>query len=833
MIPILFKNEDYLIQVLEDGNSNIIQDGYNRMIMLSQTPMGFQSHGLGALSDTISCEVEEERNGSYELTMEYPITGVHFGEIEMRSIIVAKPNYLDEPQPFRVYQITKPLNGKCTIYARHISYDLSDIPVQPFTAAGIQSALNGLKANAMYDVSDWTFATSRATASPFKVDVPSSIRSWFGGKEGSLLDIYGGEWHYTGKTCRLENSRGADRGVTIRYGVNLTELKQEENCNSCYTGVLAYWSDEDGNVVQGSVQNVSGSFDYVRIFILNCSEDYEEAPTAAQLDAKAAAYIENNNVGVPQVNLTLNFVMLQGLLNRVDLCDTVRVIFEKLGVEATAKCIRVRWNVLLDRYEEAEFGDAKSTITDSIIEANNAAAQNAKSLRETATVLQNAIDDAVQKISGNLGGYVILHDTNDDGYPDELLIMDTDDITTATNVWRWNQQGLMHANSYTGTYANAAITMDGQIVADAITTGTLRGIRIISDDGAGSTVDLVDGAITVESPAETYFGIGRAMMESRYVKVLAQQGGGGTFQTVAQLAAEPSAGNGYGVYGGSLTLSTQGGQKGMFLSVDRLKFYDWLSENLMCDIMAASNGGIFRTYWQDGSTKIYLGTLTQQTSYGYLLNDTPSLAFYKDNGDGTSSIKSWYTMDRAFIADETFTDSSGNPDPSKFEYGYVCHGHSATHGYTFGFASTGTPGASDYRTYLWVYVDGESLGYVPITASSDARFKSGITPISEAYKRAVERVELDSFFYDFTTPIKATMNNELRFGIIAQDLISALEAEGIDPEESELIATAPDPDGERYLVNYTPFLVARLAADEDRIKELEDRLAALEARLEV
>ena len=450
-----------------------------------------------------------------------------------------------------------------------------------------------------------------------------------------------------------------------------------------------------------------------------------------------------------------------------------------------------------------------------------------KASHDTASYVDEAIQTAVQKISGNLGGYVILHDTDDDGYPDELLIMDTDDITTATNVWRWSQQGLMHANSYTGTYANAAITMDGQIVADAITTGTLRGIRIISDDGAGNTVDLVDGMVTVESTVGTYAG--KARMHSRYFQVTSPND-----TILAQLAAGWSSDDLlHQQWGGVLTLYDALGRERVRASSDGIYYYDAVSANRLVEMTASSTGGTWRTYWPDGSTKIYLGTLTQQTSYGYLLNDTPSLAFYKNNGNGTSSIKSWYTMDRAFIADETFTDSSGNPDPSKFEYGYVCHGHSASHGYTFGFASTGTPGASDYRTYLWVYVDGESLGYIPITASSDAQFKSNVNPISEAYKRAVERVELDSFFYDFTTPIKASLNTELRFGIIAQDLIAALESEGIDPMESELIATAPDPDGERYLVNYTPFLVARLAADEDRIKELEDRLAALEARLEV
>ena len=407
-------------------------------VLFLSTATSFNNYGVGALSDAISCEVEEHRNGSYELTMEYPITGIHFDDISLRSLILAKPNYLDNPQPFRVYQITKPINGKVTIYARHWSYDLSDIPVQPFTAAGIQSAMNGLISNAMYDITAWSFTTTRTTASSFKVDEPSSVRSWFGGKAGSLLDVYGGEWHYDGRTCSLENSRGTDRGVVIRYGVNLTELKQEENCNNVYTGVLAFWKDMEGNLEQGTIQNVSGTFDFTRIFILDCSEDFEEAPTTAQLNAKANAYIANNDIGVPKVNLTLNFAQLgheettmlvsaddgdvitdaddQMLIayespvvpsTRVDLCDTVTVVFEKLGVQATAKCIRVRWNTLLDRYEEVELGDAKSELTEAIIKANAVASSAQRTAVESyqasidytnavQTSLQSAIDSKVE-----------------------------------------------------------------------------------------------------------------------------------------------------------------------------------------------------------------------------------------------------------------------------------------------------------------------------------------------------------------------------------------------------------------------------------------------------
>lgn len=849
MIPILFKDEDYLIQLLQDGNNNILEDGNSKMLMIGKTPIGFQSHGLGSLSDAISCEVEEERNGSYELTMEYPITGVHFSEIEMRSIILAKPNYLDSPQPFRVYQIDKPINGKCTIYARHWSYDLSDVPVQPFTASGIQSALNGLIANAMYDVSNWNLTTSRATASNFKVDVPSSIRSWFGGKAGSLLDVYGGEWHYDGRTCSLENSRGSDRGVTIRYGVNLTELKQEENCASCYTGVLPFWSDEDGNVVRGTVQEVSGTFDYVKVYVLDCSNDFEETPTAEQLNAKAVSYIENNNIGVPKVNLTLNFVMLQGLLNRVDLCDTVRVIFEKLGVEATAKCIRVRWNVLLDRYEEAEFGDAKTNITDSIIQANNAAAENAKSLRETATVLQNAIENAVQKISGNLGGYVILHDTNDDGYPDELLIMDTPDITTATNVWRWNQQGLMHANSYTGTYANAAITMDGQIVADAITTGVLRGIELISTDNT-NVVDIVNGKITTSrtgaGKTETtnfnyrIYDENNVLMGNFTISAARPNGyrtgiltlddtngfenayiGGGYFRLKDSETGNETAYIG----GGALALkyketendSTYLGN-GYFLMRDTdgnvrvrsdanlIPSYSMYTEDGNQTVYLSSGaitGGTLKLNYLDGTSKLYLGTL----SLPGLMTDTPSIAFYDNSGN----IKSWYALNRAYIYDDT----SG-------ENGYVVHGHSAAHGITVEYGSN--PARIEF------YVDTQFIGYATITYS-DKRVKKGIKSISQKYKDAVGSVDLKSFHFNFKKGVLAEANALLRFGAVAQDVIAALEAQGIDPAESELVDTVGEGKEERYAINYIPFLIARLAADEDRIQKLEEQNKALEERL--
>lgn len=445
--------------------------------LFSATATTFSTQGIGALTDTVLCVVDEERNGKYEGYLRYPITGVHYKEIALRSIIVAKPNYTDDPQPFRVYEITKPLNGIVTVYFRHISYDLSGYPVEPFTATTLSAALSGLVTNCPVSC-PFTLTTTRSVTATFKADVPASIRSWFGGKSGSLLDVYGGEWSYDGYTARLETSRGTNRGVTIRYGKNLTSLEQDENCAAVYTGVYPFWTDSYGeNLVQitGRIVNntetqkyAGATYDYTKILALDLSDRWDSAPTEAQLRSAAISYIETNEIGTPKVNLAVEFVQISKLVkDRVDLCDTVTVQFERLGVEATAKCIKTRWNVLLDRYDEIVLGDARTTLADTIVQTKESA--------ETAvnkSALERAVDQATASIKGQNGGFFVENDTNDDGKTDELLFLDTLDIATALNVWRWNLGGLgFSSGGYDGTYRTAIY--DGHIVADFVDVGTL------------------------------------------------------------------------------------------------------------------------------------------------------------------------------------------------------------------------------------------------------------------------------------------------------------------------------------------------------------------------
>lgn len=435
----------------------------------------FSSLGLGTLVDAISCTVTEERNGSYELEMQYSITGVHFKELKQRNFILAKPNYIDPPQPFRIYKITKPLNKICTIYARHISYDLSGYEVEGgLSASYAPLAFRLLNQRAR----NFNITGQSSRWSEFKTDVPASVRSWFGGKEGSLIDLYGGEWHYNGYDCTLMTNRGADRGVTIRYGKNLTTLTQDEECSNVYSAVRAYYKDEANDIlITSNLISTGITLDQDRILFLDCSSDYQEQPTVEDLNSRATSYIQSNNLQTPDINLTLDFVQMQGF-DRVDLCDTVTVEFEQLGVSAKAKCIQTTWNVLRDRYDSISLGDAKSTLADTVATISQEVGGFDTSLRRTTSSLISAIDKATAMITGNLGGYVVLHDSDNDGYPDEILIMDSPDINYAVNIWRWNKSGLgFSSTGYSGNFG-LAMTADGRIVADFIKAGTMSANHI-------------------------------------------------------------------------------------------------------------------------------------------------------------------------------------------------------------------------------------------------------------------------------------------------------------------------------------------------------------------
>lgn len=284
-------------------------------ILYPETATTFTNQGLGRLSGALSCLVTEERNGHYKLDMDYPVDGIHWADIAHSRIILAKPADGKDPQPFRIYRIGKPLDGKCHIYARHISYQLSHIPVLPFTANSFSAALSGLVAHAA-EACPFTVWTDKTTTGDFEVKVPTSFRSLLGGTSDSLLDRFGtAEYEFDNYVVKAHLNRGVNRGVVLRYGKNITDLKQEENIENTITGICPYWVESGTGRCKTLPEKVlwssrTNNFPYKRTIPVDFSLDFEEEPTDEDLRAAGNAYISDNNIGIPEVSIELAFVPL-------------------------------------------------------------------------------------------------------------------------------------------------------------------------------------------------------------------------------------------------------------------------------------------------------------------------------------------------------------------------------------------------------------------------------------------------------------------------------------------------------------------------------------------
>lgn len=466
-------------------------------ILFAPSATSFSTNGIGRLSDMISCEVTEERNGVYELTATIGTDSKHYSDIVHSAIIGVIPHDGGDVQAFRIYKISKPIGGIITINAQHISYELSHIPTRPFTAANVGAALAGLKSNSM-QANPFTFWTDKSTIANYKQAKPESIRARLGGQQGSILDVYGGEYEFDNYTVKLWNNRGSDRAVTLRYGKNITDIKQEENIQNTITGIVPYWCGGDDEVVyyNGIVEaSTAANFPYRRSVPYDFSGDFETAPTAAQLRQRAERYIIRNSIGIPAVSIKVSFVALWQTeeykdiapLQRVNLCDWVTIKFERLGISAKAKVIKTVYDVLTERYKSIELGEARSDFASYVVGLSAQTEQNAEAVATNKNyvmtqidtkliafedVMNEAIEDATDQIRGANGGNIVTR-LDAQGRPYELLIMDNTDIQAARNVWRFNIGGFGFSKTgYNGTYG-IAITQSGAIVADYITAGTM------------------------------------------------------------------------------------------------------------------------------------------------------------------------------------------------------------------------------------------------------------------------------------------------------------------------------------------------------------------------
>jgi len=350
-------------------------------ILFASNATSFSTNGIGRLADTISCQVTEERNGVYELVLVYPTTGVHYDELEVSKIIVVKPNQSQERQAFEIYSISKPINQRVTVNANHISYRQSYVPIEPFIATGITATMQGLVDNSL-ESNIFTFTTDLTNeVSTFNLSTPASMRKCLGGMQGSVLDVFSGstgvEYLWDNFNTFITLSRGADNGVYLRYRKNITDIEEKKSIEDTITGVLPVWNNQDNTIsIHGAIQysQYASNYPIHRTEILDLSAEYETMPTSAELETAGQNYISRAGVGLPNTNIKISFVDLTGIerfenigaLETVNLCDTIHVIYEPLGIQFDAKVVKTTWDVLRNRYTEIEIGNPKNTISKTI-----------------------------------------------------------------------------------------------------------------------------------------------------------------------------------------------------------------------------------------------------------------------------------------------------------------------------------------------------------------------------------------------------------------------------------------------------------------------------------
>ena len=382
--------------------------------LYASTETKFDHNGIGKLADAQSCTVTEKRNGSYELKLVCPADGIHAEMLEEGNIILAKSSDTMQPQPFRIYKITTPIDGKLEVQARHISYQLNFITVSPFSVSGCAGAMQGLKSHVASECpfSVWTDVASSAM---FTVSVPASFRNCLGGMDGSVLDTFGGEFEWDRYTVKFYRARGADHNVHIVYGKNLTDFKMEKSIENTITGVHPYWVDNETQAVMELPEKVvmvsRKSVPYQKITVLDCTSAFQEKPSEAALREYAQDYIDTTSLTEPEVDIKIDFIQLWNTpgyedvvqAEQVSLCDTVHVYISKLGIEASSKVTETEYDSLLERYNSITLSNSTvSSRNSSLTSSLNSIRNTATAAYDTAVRVETAVGEQMGGISASI-----------------------------------------------------------------------------------------------------------------------------------------------------------------------------------------------------------------------------------------------------------------------------------------------------------------------------------------------------------------------------------------------------------------------------------------------
>lgn len=365
---------------------------------ITKGPNAFTTNGLGRLNDATKCVVTEVIKGSYELELTYPIYGVHYNLIKHGCYIFSKPSEGANPQPFEIYRIGIPLDGLVKIYAWHISYKLSYIPVDPFEAIGPQDMILKMNSHAIGD-NPFTVTTDisdqESASIPIETYEPFSYRELIGGVDGNFIETFNAEPEFDIFNVKLNSHRGYDNGVRILYGKNLTDMDYEQNEDNYVTHYYPYWTNDEGIYLTGDIvkspwiEEDLDTWEKKRIVpfdtspYLEAEEDPDtgviDYPTADEIESCAILYMLENGIGLKNESITISFEQLWNTeeykniapVERVRLGDTVNVYNRQAGLDFTTRVVKTVYDSLLERYTSIDLGDHKNNLETTILDFQN------------------------------------------------------------------------------------------------------------------------------------------------------------------------------------------------------------------------------------------------------------------------------------------------------------------------------------------------------------------------------------------------------------------------------------------------------------------------------
>lgn len=360
-------------------------------LLFERNETEFSSRGLCTLNDCISCSVTCEGTDEFELELEYPIEGSNVDKIEIGRIIYAPINIEYNMQPFQIYRIEKVIKGIITVYAEHVSYRLGRMVLVPGVHGTYPAEIFQNLPGQILGAGGFTFSGNHQGQILWQTTKPMSVRSALFGSEESLLNTYGsGLFLFDKFNVVFDEIGSSKKNHRIKYGVNMLDLKNDVSIADMYTGIVPYfiaqngmltlidWSQlaHDENIVKSDEWSPENNF----LMPLDVSDKFEAPegaedwwrPTDAEMWGAAHDYMYNNQTTQPDQNIEVKFVDLRRstqyadwkFLENILYNDTIEVVYEDLGVNASARVVRTKFDVLAERYESLEIGKVKNTLYD-------------------------------------------------------------------------------------------------------------------------------------------------------------------------------------------------------------------------------------------------------------------------------------------------------------------------------------------------------------------------------------------------------------------------------------------------------------------------------------